>query len=79
MSALLLPASVGGALANLAVLIAGKASVNLNFTAGREAHGRRDRAVRHHDLILTSQQFLAKAETRRRPTARCCSKTSCRR
>ena len=34
---LLLPASVGGALANLGVSLAGKVPVNLNFTAGRES------------------------------------------
>jgi len=33
----LLPSSVGGALANLATALAGRTSVNLNFTAGREA------------------------------------------
>src|SRR5258708_29975982 len=32
---LLLPASAGGALANIATALAGKASVNLTFTAGR--------------------------------------------
>jgi acyl-[acyl-carrier-protein]-phospholipid O-acyltransferase/long-chain-fatty-acid--[acyl-carrier-protein] ligase len=34
---LLLPASVGGALANIATSLAGKVPVNLNFTAGRDA------------------------------------------
>src|SRR5262249_26382595 len=34
---LLLPASVGGSLANIAVSLAGKVPVNLNFTAGRES------------------------------------------
>src|SRR3982751_1379406 len=34
---LLLPASVGGALANIAALFAGKVAVNLNFTAGADA------------------------------------------
>src|SRR5262245_64756133 len=34
---LLLPASVGGALANIATSLAGKVSVNLNFTAGHDA------------------------------------------
>jgi acyl-[acyl-carrier-protein]-phospholipid O-acyltransferase/long-chain-fatty-acid--[acyl-carrier-protein] ligase len=34
---ILLPASVGGALANLAVTLAGRVPVNLNFTAGPEA------------------------------------------
>ena len=34
---LLLPSSVGGALANIAVTLSGKVAVNLNFTAGRES------------------------------------------
>jgi acyl-[acyl-carrier-protein]-phospholipid O-acyltransferase / long-chain-fatty-acid--[acyl-carrier-protein] ligase len=34
---IVLPASKGGVVANLAVLLAGKIPVNLNFTAGREA------------------------------------------
>ena len=34
---LLLPASIGGALANIGTTLAGKVPVNLNFTAGREA------------------------------------------
>src|SRR6202030_1416955 len=36
MIGLLLPSSVGGALANIATLMAGKIPVNLNFTAGKE-------------------------------------------
>lgn len=57
---LLVPASVGGALANNAVALAGKTAVNLNFTAGREAM---QHAVERCDIrtILTSRQFLAKA------------------
>src|SRR5262245_219362 len=34
---LLLPASVGGALANIATLLAGRTPVNLNFTIGAPA------------------------------------------
>ncbi|HTR39361.1 MAG TPA: acyl-[ACP]--phospholipid O-acyltransferase [Bryobacteraceae bacterium] len=58
---LLFPASVGGALANLGVTLAGKASVNLNFTAG-------DGAMRHAiqacgvETILTSRAFTEKAK-----------------
>jgi acyl-[acyl-carrier-protein]-phospholipid O-acyltransferase/long-chain-fatty-acid--[acyl-carrier-protein] ligase len=37
MVALLLPTTLGGALANVAVALMGKTSVNLNFTASREA------------------------------------------
>ncbi len=61
MVGLLLPASVAGALANIAVLLAGKIPVNLNFTAGREAL---DSAVEQCGIrtILTSRIFLAKAK-----------------
>ncbi|MBI3403390.1 MAG: AMP-binding protein [Acidobacteria bacterium] len=57
---LLLPSSVGGALANIAASIAGKVPVNLNFTAGREAM---DTAVARCGIatILTSRTFLGKA------------------
>ena len=57
---LLLPSSVGGALANIAVAIAGKTSVNLNFTAGREGMAH---AAERCELktVLTSRKFLAKA------------------
>ena len=57
---LLLPSSVGGALANVASSLAGKIPVNLNFTAGPEA-------VRYAltqcriKTILTSRVFLSKA------------------
>ena len=74
---LLLPASVGGALANIATSLAGKVPVNLNFTAGREAMARRDRALRHHD-----HPDVARSSSRRpassRSTAWCSSKTSCK-
>jgi acyl-[acyl-carrier-protein]-phospholipid O-acyltransferase/long-chain-fatty-acid--[acyl-carrier-protein] ligase len=61
MIGLLLPASVGGALANIAVLLAGKTPVNLNFTAGREAMttALQQCAIR---TILTSRLFLKKAQ-----------------
>src|SRR5262245_25087319 len=57
---LLLPASVGGSLANIAVSLAGKVPVNLNFTAGRESMAM---AIEKAGIntILTSQRFLAKA------------------
>jgi len=56
----LLPASVGGSLANIAILLAGKVPVNLNFTAGREAMAS---AVEQCGIktILTSRIFLSKA------------------
>jgi acyl-[acyl-carrier-protein]-phospholipid O-acyltransferase / long-chain-fatty-acid--[acyl-carrier-protein] ligase len=58
---LLLPASIGGALANIATTLAGKTSVNLNFTAGHDAM---QAAVARCELktILTSRRFLAKAD-----------------
>jgi acyl-[acyl-carrier-protein]-phospholipid O-acyltransferase/long-chain-fatty-acid--[acyl-carrier-protein] ligase len=56
---LLLPASAGGALANIAVTLLGKTSVNLNFTASREAFAS---AIRQCGLkhILTARAFLEK-------------------
>jgi acyl-[acyl-carrier-protein]-phospholipid O-acyltransferase/long-chain-fatty-acid--[acyl-carrier-protein] ligase len=61
MIGLLLPASVGGALANIAVLMAGKVPVNLNFTAGTEST---TQALRQCGIrtILTSRLFLIKAK-----------------
>ncbi len=58
---LLLPASVGGALANIAVLMSGRVSVNLNFSAGREAM---ESAIGQCGIrtILTSRKFLEKAK-----------------
>jgi acyl-[acyl-carrier-protein]-phospholipid O-acyltransferase/long-chain-fatty-acid--[acyl-carrier-protein] ligase len=57
---LLLPASVGGALANLGLTLAGKVPVNLNFTAGRESMAT---AIERCEIttILTSRLFLSKA------------------
>ena len=57
---LLLPASVGGALANIAVSLAGRVPVNLNFTAGRDSMAAAlDRCG--ISTILTSHAFLSKA------------------
>ncbi|NQW05343.1 MAG: MFS transporter [Acidobacteria bacterium] len=60
MVGLLLPASVGGALANIATLFAGRIPVNLNFTAGSEAMtaARQQCDIR---TVITSRLFLAKA------------------
>jgi acyl-[acyl-carrier-protein]-phospholipid O-acyltransferase / long-chain-fatty-acid--[acyl-carrier-protein] ligase len=57
---LLLPASVGGALANIAASFAGKIPVNLNFTAGHDAMAA---AIERCGIrtILTSRAFVAKA------------------
>ena len=61
---IMLPASVGGALANVAVLLAGKTPVNLNFTAGKEAI---QSAIEQCSIgtILTSRVFLTKAKLER--------------
>src|SRR3954453_14872520 len=57
---LLLPASVGGALANIAAAFSGRVPVNLNFTAGRDAMAA---AVERCGIttVLTSRTFLTKA------------------
>lgn len=61
MLGIILPASVAGALANIAAMIAGKAPVNLNFTAGREAMSS---AMEQCEIIaiLSSRVFLTKAK-----------------
>jgi len=58
---LLLPSSVGGALANLGVTLAGKTAVNLNFTAGEEAiaHAIEKCGI---STIFSSRTFLEKAK-----------------
>jgi len=63
---ILLPASAGAALANLAVLCAGRVPVNLNFTIGAEAMtGVIEQAgIR---TILTSRRFLEKASIAEMP------------
>ncbi|MCF7855515.1 MAG: AMP-binding protein, partial [Candidatus Pacebacteria bacterium] len=57
----LLPASVGGALANVALTLLGKVPVNLNFTASREAFAS---AIQQCEIrtILTSRAFLSRLE-----------------
>jgi acyl-[acyl-carrier-protein]-phospholipid O-acyltransferase/long-chain-fatty-acid--[acyl-carrier-protein] ligase len=57
---IMLPASVGGALANIAVLAADRVPVNLNFTTSRETL---DLAAGQADVrtIVTSRRFLEKA------------------
>jgi acyl-[acyl-carrier-protein]-phospholipid O-acyltransferase/long-chain-fatty-acid--[acyl-carrier-protein] ligase len=66
MIGLMLPASIGGALANLATLIAGRVPVNLNFTAGRESIASAIEQC-EIDTVLTSRQFLAKAKIDEQP------------
>ena len=58
---ILLPASVGGALANLAASLAGKTVVNLNFTTGRS--GMESAAAQAWlKTLITSREFLAKGK-----------------
>ncbi len=56
---ILLPATAGGALANLAVTLAGRTSVNLNFTTSDAdmRHCVKEAQVRH---VLTSRKMLEK-------------------
>lgn len=56
---LVLPPSVGGAMANLAVGLAGKKPVNLNYTASDEALAAAVQRCGIHTLV-TSKTFLAK-------------------
>lgn len=60
MVGLMLPASVGGALANIATLAAGRVPVNLNFTAGGDSIAV---AIERCQIrtIITSRLFLEKA------------------
>lgn len=61
MVGVLLPASVGGALANYGISLTGKTPVNLNFTAGKESM---DAAIAQCRIrtVITSRVFLAKAK-----------------
>ena len=61
MIGLLLPATVGGASANLGVSLAGRVPVNLNFTGGKEAmaYAAAQCGIR---TVITSKVFLAKAK-----------------
>ena len=67
MVGLLLPASAGGALANIATLFAGKVPVNLNFTAGEDSMAV---AIERCGIrtILTSRTFLKKAGISLKPS-----------
>ncbi|MCR6653323.1 MAG: acyl-[ACP]--phospholipid O-acyltransferase [Cellvibrionaceae bacterium] len=59
----LLPTSAAGALMNMAVLLAGKTIVNLNYTASREAL---EQAINQAGIrtIYTSNRFMRKLEAR---------------
>lgn len=61
MIGLLIPTSVGGALANIGATLAGKAPVNLNFTAGAGAMASAMEQCRIQTTV-TSKTFLAKAK-----------------
>jgi acyl-[acyl-carrier-protein]-phospholipid O-acyltransferase/long-chain-fatty-acid--[acyl-carrier-protein] ligase len=63
---ILLPASVGSALANIATHCAGRTPINLNFTIGPEAI-RGAIAQAGIRTILTSKRFLTKAEIPEQP------------
>jgi len=58
---IMLPASVGAAVANVGVTLAGKVPVNLNFTAGPESIAS---AIEQCGMrtVITSRTFLAKAK-----------------
>jgi acyl-[acyl-carrier-protein]-phospholipid O-acyltransferase/long-chain-fatty-acid--[acyl-carrier-protein] ligase len=60
MVGVLLPASVAGSLVNIAILLAGKVPVNLNFTAGSESMAS---AIAQCNIkaLVTSRVFLGKA------------------
>ena len=62
----LLPASVGGALSNIALFAAGRVPVNLNFTIGPDAL---EAAIEQAGIrtIVTSRRFLSKAGLVERP------------
>jgi acyl-[acyl-carrier-protein]-phospholipid O-acyltransferase/long-chain-fatty-acid--[acyl-carrier-protein] ligase len=63
---ILLPASVGAALVNMGLLLAGKVPVNLNFTIGPDAmQAAIDKAGIKH--IIAARPFLSKAKLEERP------------
>ena len=66
MVGILLPSTVAGSLVNIAVLLAGKVPVNLNFTAGSESMAS---AVSQCKIktIITSRLFLSKANLAEMP------------
>ncbi|MEB8431843.1 acyl-[ACP]--phospholipid O-acyltransferase [Cocleimonas sp. KMM 6892] len=60
---ILVPASVGGAITNMAVMAAGKTAVNLNFTSSPEAI---QGSIKSADIktVYTSKKFILKLEQR---------------
>src|SRR5260370_19007299 len=61
MIGVLLPPSVGGALANIGITMTGKVPVNLNFTAGREGMASAIEQCRIRTAV-TSKVFLQKSK-----------------
>jgi len=57
---ILLPPSVGGALVNIAAALAGRTSVNLNYTAGKAGLTSASRQA-ELETVVTSGMFVAKA------------------
>ena len=51
MVGILLPPSVGGAITNIAFLLAGKTPVNLNFTIGYAGNGFSHQTMQHPDNL----------------------------
>lgn len=66
----LLPSSVGGALANLAITLMGKVPVNLNYVASAEF---RAHCIKECELstVVTSRKFLDKLESLEEPEGAC--------
>lgn len=58
---IMLPPSVGGALANIATLLSGRVPVNLNYTAGQESILSACRQARL-ETVISSRRFLEKLE-----------------
>src|SRR5204863_5048067 len=58
---ILLPPSIAGALVNVAAALAGKTSVNLNYTSGRTNMTSAARQARL-ETVVTSRTFLEKAK-----------------
>jgi acyl-[acyl-carrier-protein]-phospholipid O-acyltransferase / long-chain-fatty-acid--[acyl-carrier-protein] ligase len=65
---LMLPGSVGGVIANIATLMAGRVPVNLNFTAGSDAIAASIEQCQIR-TVLTSTAFLTKAKLEAPPGA----------
>ena len=58
---ILMPPTIAGAFANVAAALAGRTSVNLNFTVGKDSL---ESAIRQSDLktVLTSRKFIDKVQ-----------------